>query len=44
MRTIELDVALQAVVGVPSDLTVAADDCDESIMRSGVRPLIVKSV
>jgi hypothetical protein len=37
-------VALQTVVGIPVDLTVAADDSDESIMRSGVRPVIVESV
>jgi hypothetical protein len=43
MRAIEVDVALQAVVGVPSDLTVAADDGDESIMRSGVCPGVVQS-
>jgi hypothetical protein len=44
MRTIEFDVALQPVVGVPTDLAVAAHDCDESIVREGVRPFIVESV
>jgi hypothetical protein len=43
MRAVEVDVALQAVVGVPSDLAVAADDCDESITRPGVCPGIVES-
>ena len=42
--TIEVDVTLETMIGVPSDLTVAADGGDEPIMGSSVRLGVVESV
>jgi hypothetical protein len=36
VATVEVDVPLQTMLVVPSDLAVAADDVDEVIMRSSV--------
>jgi hypothetical protein len=44
MGTIEVDVTLEPMIGVPSDLAVAADGSDEPIMRSSVRLGVVESV